>query len=69
MAAAVSWWTEAVPAGGPVVAVTQTANAGSRRLLESIGMTLVDQFVEHGERQRLYTPVVTRRTPIGAGPA
>ncbi|MFD7919750.1 GNAT family N-acetyltransferase [Streptomyces sp. NPDC059740] len=56
VAAAVRWWTEAVPAGGPMVAVTQTANAASRRLLESIGMRLVDQFEEHGEQQCLYTP-------------
>jgi RimJ/RimL family protein N-acetyltransferase len=56
VAAAVSWWTDAVPAGGPVVAVTQKANTASRRLLESIGMTLVDEFEEHGEPQCLYTP-------------
>jgi RimJ/RimL family protein N-acetyltransferase len=56
VAAAVSWWTEAVPKGGPMVAVTQAANAGSRRLLESIGMTLVDEFEEHGQPQCLYTP-------------
>lgn len=56
VAAAVRWWTDAVPKGGPVVAVTQTANTGSRRLLESVGMTLVDQFEEHGQPQCLYTP-------------
>ncbi|MGW1615651.1 GNAT family N-acetyltransferase [Streptomyces sp. NPDC002285] len=57
VAAAVSWWTDAVPKGGPVVAVTRTANTRSRRLLESIGMTLVDKFEEHGHPQCLYTPV------------
>ena len=56
VAAAVSWWTDTVPADGPLVAVTQTANAASRRLLESIGMKLLDEFEEHGEQQCLYTP-------------
>ncbi|MFJ6438716.1 GNAT family N-acetyltransferase [Streptomyces sp. NPDC091416] len=56
VAAAVSWWTAASPEGGPVVAVTQATNTGSRRLLESIGMMLVDEFEEHGQAQCLYTP-------------
>ncbi|MCX4827028.1 GNAT family N-acetyltransferase [Streptomyces sp. NBC_01142] len=54
--AIVSWWTAAVPGGGPLVAVTQAANVRSRRLLESVGMVLVDEFDEHGARQCLYTP-------------
>ncbi|MFJ9580931.1 GNAT family N-acetyltransferase [Streptomyces sp. NPDC101191] len=56
VSAIVSWWTAAVPRGGPLVAVTQAANTRSRRLLESVGMVLVDQFDEHGARQCLYTP-------------
>lgn len=56
VSAIVSWWTAAVPRGGPLVAVTQAANTRSRRLLESVGMVLVDQFDEHGALQCLYTP-------------
>ncbi|WP_053760202.1 GNAT family N-acetyltransferase [Streptomyces sp. AS58] len=56
VAAAVSWWTDAVPGGGPLVAVTQKANSASCRLLEAIGMTVVDELDEHGARQCLYTP-------------
>ncbi|MFD9292573.1 GNAT family N-acetyltransferase [Streptomyces sp. NPDC060030] len=56
VAAAVSWWTNAVPDGGPLVAVTQKANTASRRMLEAIGMTVLDEFDEHGARQCLYTP-------------
>lgn len=56
VAAIAQWWAEAIPAGGPLVAVTQTANIPSRRMLESIGMTLVDEFYEHGAQQCLYTP-------------
>ncbi|MGW3930390.1 GNAT family N-acetyltransferase [Streptomyces microflavus] len=54
VSAIVSWWTAAVPGGGPVVAVTQAANTRSRRLLESLGMVLLDEFDEHGARQCLY---------------
>ncbi|WP_055533876.1 GNAT family N-acetyltransferase [Streptomyces graminilatus] len=56
VSAAVTWWTYVAPGGGPVIAVTQQANAASRRLLESIGWELVDEFEEHGEPQCLYTP-------------
>ncbi|WP_051842912.1 MULTISPECIES: GNAT family N-acetyltransferase [Streptomyces] len=56
VAAAVSWWTDAVPGGGPLVAVTQKANRASCRMLEAIGMTVVDELDEHGARQCLYTP-------------
>lgn len=54
--AILSWWTAALPGGGPVIAVTQAANIRSRRLLESIGMVLVDELDERGARQCLYTP-------------
>ncbi|MFI6528174.1 GNAT family N-acetyltransferase [Streptomyces uncialis] len=54
--AIVGWWTAAVPDGGPVVAVTQASNARSRRLLESLGMVLVDELDEYGARQCVYTP-------------
>lgn len=56
VSAIVSWWTAVVPGGGPVVAVTQAENLRSRRLLESVGMVLVDELDEHGARQCLYTP-------------
>ncbi|MEU9744646.1 GNAT family N-acetyltransferase [Streptomyces niveus] len=52
------WWGEAIPAGGPLVVVTPAANTPSRRMLDSIGMTLVDEFDEHGAQQCLYTPAV-----------
>ncbi|MBT2508668.1 GNAT family N-acetyltransferase [Streptomyces sp. ISL-98] len=53
--AAISWaLDEVTPARPEVVAVTQEANARSRRLLESVGMTLADHFVEWGEPQVLY---------------
>ncbi|MET9777989.1 GNAT family N-acetyltransferase [Streptomyces sp. NPDC006367] len=54
--AVVRWWTATVPDGGPVVAVTQAANARSRGLLESLGMILIDELDEHGSRQCVYTP-------------
>ncbi|MEU7031869.1 GNAT family N-acetyltransferase [Streptomyces sp. NPDC046275] len=54
--AAVDWWATEVPDGGPLVAVTQDRNITSRRLLESLGMTVLDTLLEHGELQRLYTP-------------
>jgi RimJ/RimL family protein N-acetyltransferase len=37
-----------------VIAVTQTANAASMRLLEVLGMQAEDQFEEHGTRQTLF---------------
>ncbi|MCV2460961.1 GNAT family N-acetyltransferase [Streptomyces sp. ICN988] len=55
VAAAVRWWTDAVPGGGPLVAVTQKANRASGRMLEAIGMTVVEELDEHGARQCLYT--------------
>ncbi|WP_328373787.1 GNAT family N-acetyltransferase (plasmid) [Streptomyces sp. NBC_00445] len=60
VAAAVSWWTDVVPGGGPLVAVTQKANRASCRMLEAIGMTVVDELDEHGACQRLYTPAGDR---------
>jgi ribosomal-protein-alanine N-acetyltransferase len=37
-----------------LIAVTQTANEPSRRLLERLGMTASEQFEEFGEQQTLY---------------
>ncbi|MFB7865410.1 GNAT family N-acetyltransferase [Streptomyces sp. NPDC056069] len=54
--AAVEWWSAAVPDGGPLIAVTQERNTASRRLLESLGMTVLDTLLEFGEPQCLYTP-------------
>lgn len=56
VSALVRWWAAAAPGGGPVVAVTQAANTRSRRLLESIGMVLLDEVEERGALQCLYTP-------------
>ncbi|MGA5819823.1 GNAT family N-acetyltransferase [Kitasatospora sp. NPDC094028] len=53
--AAVLDWTEAAEPARSVVAVTQHANTPSRRLLESVGMTLVDTVTEYGELQAVYT--------------
>uniref|UniRef100_A0AAU2JPJ2 GNAT family N-acetyltransferase n=1 Tax=Streptomyces sp. NBC_00049 TaxID=2903617 RepID=A0AAU2JPJ2_9ACTN len=55
VAAAVDWAADEVPAEVPeVVAVTQAANESSRRLLEVLGATLVDSFVEWNVPQVMY---------------
>ncbi|MCQ1577174.1 GNAT family N-acetyltransferase [Streptomyces parvus] len=56
VSAVVRWWSRVVPGGGPVIAVTQAANTRSRHLLESIGMVVLDEVIEHGARQCLYSP-------------
>ena len=38
-----------------IIAVTQTQNHKSRKLLESIGMLAIDEFVEYNESQTKYT--------------
>jgi len=54
--AAVAWALEEItPAPPVVVAVTQEANYRSRQLLESIGMTLVDRFIEFDAGQTMYS--------------
>lgn len=56
VAAAIDWAFEHVPSDDPsVVAVTQEANLRSRRLLEALGMRLVETFVEWDAPQVLYT--------------
>jgi len=62
--AAVEWWTAAVPDGGPLIAVTQQRNTASRRLLESLGLVLVDTLFEYGQPQCLYTPAGTEDTVL-----
>ncbi|MEU0372621.1 GNAT family N-acetyltransferase [Streptomyces sp. NPDC006283] len=55
VAAAVDWARSNVTSRVPgVTALTQQANARSRRLLERLGATLVDSFVEWDEPQVLY---------------
>ncbi|MEV6393410.1 GNAT family N-acetyltransferase [Streptomyces sp. NPDC051907] len=55
VAAAVSWALAEIPAEMPgVVAVTQAANEGSRRLLEALGASLVDHFVAWNAPQVMY---------------
>ncbi|RNG34570.1 N-acetyltransferase [Streptomyces botrytidirepellens] len=53
VAAAVQWARE-LPGGNPVVAVTQSANTSSRRLLEAIGLSADYEMVEYGEPQTVY---------------
>ncbi|MCG7523985.1 GNAT family N-acetyltransferase [Streptomyces sp. OfavH-34-F] len=54
--AVVDWWAAEVPNGGPLIVVTQERNTASRRLLEAVGMTVLDTLLEYGEQQCLYTP-------------
>jgi RimJ/RimL family protein N-acetyltransferase len=54
--AVVTWaLREISPPPSTVVAVTQEANDRSRHLLESIGMTLIDGFVEFDAPQVMYS--------------
>lgn len=56
VAPVVSWALRQVGSGLPcVVTVTQEANVRSRRLLESIGMRLMDTFVEWDAPQTMYS--------------
>ena len=48
-----------------LLAVTQTANERSRRLLERLGLTATEQFEEFGEPQTLYRA----QRPTSNGPA
>ncbi|MGQ4515012.1 GNAT family N-acetyltransferase [Streptomyces sp. DW26H14] len=53
--AVVRWVLEAAPErDASLIAVTQEANARSRRMLEAVGMRLQDRFVEFGAPQVLY---------------
>ncbi|MFF3326703.1 GNAT family N-acetyltransferase [Streptomyces sp. NPDC002889] len=55
VASAVAWASARVPSQAPgIVAETQAANSPSRRLLEDLGATLADSFVEWGAAQVLY---------------
>ena len=47
-------WARKLPGEFPVVAVTQSANTGSRRLLEAIGLSAHGEVVEYGEPQTVY---------------
>jgi RimJ/RimL family protein N-acetyltransferase len=56
VAAAVAWAFENITPGPPVVvSVTQVANRQSRRLLEAIGMTEMDKFMEFDAWQVKYS--------------
>ncbi len=56
VAAAVAWaFSNLTPEPPVVVAITQEANSKSRRLLETIGMTKVDRFVEFDAWQIKYS--------------
>ncbi|AWN25009.1 MULTISPECIES: GNAT family N-acetyltransferase [Streptomyces] len=47
-------WARSLPGTDRVVAVTQTANRASRRLLEAVGMRECGEMVEHGHPQIMY---------------
>jgi RimJ/RimL family protein N-acetyltransferase len=53
-AAALAWGFASIPGCGRIVAVTQSDNARSRRLLHALGMRPVDEFVEFGAVQVMY---------------
>jgi RimJ/RimL family protein N-acetyltransferase len=55
VSAVVTWALQEISPVRPVVAVTQDANDRSRRLLESIGMILMDSFVEFDAPQVMYS--------------
>jgi RimJ/RimL family protein N-acetyltransferase len=56
VAAAVAWaFQNVTPAPPVVIAITQEANRESRRLLEAVGMTQVDRFVEFDAWQVKYS--------------
>ena len=56
VAAAVGWaLADAIAAPPAVIAITQQANVRSRRLLESIGMDLVESLVEFDVPQVMYS--------------
>jgi RimJ/RimL family protein N-acetyltransferase len=47
-------WARNLPGARSLVAVTQSANAASRSLLEAVGMLPGDELVEYGQRQTIY---------------
>lgn len=51
--AAIEWFIEQMP-GESIIAVTQLANVGSRRMLESLGAEMEHQFDEFGATQVQY---------------
>ena len=53
MTVAVDWAAAALP-GRELIAVTQEANTRSRRLLDALGGTLAERFVDFGQPQVLY---------------
>jgi RimJ/RimL family protein N-acetyltransferase len=56
VSAATAWAMANInPAPPVVIAVTQEANKNSRRLLEAIGMTAIDRFVEWDAPQVMYS--------------
>lgn len=53
--ATLAWAFDAVPSPDPtIIAITQEANTRSRRLLESVGMTKIESFIEFDAPQALY---------------
>lgn len=52
--AAAADWALAIRPGADLVAVTQEANTRSRKLLDALGATLTERFVQFGQPQVLY---------------
>jgi RimJ/RimL family protein N-acetyltransferase len=64
--AVVDWaLADSVAASPAVIAITQQANVRSRRLLESIGMSLVESFVEFDAPQVMYSVDRIGVSPLG----
>ncbi|MEV4187423.1 GNAT family N-acetyltransferase [Streptosporangium canum] len=57
------WGFANVPDTERIIAVTQEVNTRSRRLLDKLGMTEVDQFIEYGEPQVMYEVHKGQRKP------
>jgi RimJ/RimL family protein N-acetyltransferase len=55
VSAVVTWALQTISPPPVVVAVTQEANERSRHLLESVGMTLIDNFIEFDAPQVMYS--------------
>jgi [ribosomal protein S5]-alanine N-acetyltransferase len=52
-----------------LIAVTQTANERSRRVLERVGLSAAGQFEEYGEQQTLYRRAGVLRNAFTSGTA
>ena len=67
--ALLAWAYRECPDEDHVIAVTQVANAPSRRLLERLGFTERERFVEYDAQQVLYSAPLSSFGPASSGPA